>query len=129
MASHYLTEKFVPEGLTYDDVLLVPSYSEILPREVKIDSLFSKNIRVNTPIVSAAMDTVTEHRLAIAIAQEGGIGIIHKNLTSDQQAREVSRVKRHEFGIVIDPVTVTPTMKVRDASRCSASTAFRACPS
>ncbi len=115
MASHYLTEKFVPEGLTYDDVLLVPGYSEILPREVKIDSLFSKNIRVNTPIVSAAMDTVTEHRLAIAIAQEGGIGVLHKNMSIEDQAMQVRKVKRSESGMILDPVTLKDNTTVGDA--------------
>jgi IMP dehydrogenase len=115
MASHYLTEKFVPEGLTYDDVLLVPGYSEILPREVKIDSFFSKNIRVNTPIVSAAMDTVTEHKLAIAIAQEGGIGVLHKNMSIEEQAMEVRKVKRSESGMIIDPVTLQDKATVGDA--------------
>ena len=103
MASHYLTEKFVPEGLTYDDVLLVPGYSEILPREVNIGSHFSKNIVVNTPIVSAAMDTVTEHKLAIAIAQEGGIGVLHKNMSIEDQALQVRKVKRSESGMILDP--------------------------
>lgn len=107
--------RLIKKALTFDDVLLVPAYSDILPRDTSLASRLTRDITLNIPLVSAAMDTVTEARLAIAMAQEGGIGIIHKNLTSDQQACEVSRVKRHEFGIVIDPVTVTPTMKVRDA--------------
>ena len=102
-------------ALTFDDVLLVPAYSQVLPRDTSLTTQLTKNISLNIPLVSAAMDTVTESRLAIAMAQEGGIGIIHKNLDADEQAREVARVKRHEFGIVIDPVTVTPTMRVRDA--------------
>lgn len=102
-------------ALTFDDVLLVPAYSQVLPRDTSLTTQLTKNISLNIPLVSAAMDTVTESRLAIAMAQEGGIGIIHKNLNADDQAREVARVKRHEFGIVIDPVTVTPTMRVRDA--------------
>ena len=102
-------------ALTFDDVLLVPAYSQVLPRDTSLTTQLTKNISLNIPLVSAAMDTVTESRLAIAMAQEGGIGIIHKNLNADEQAREVARVKRHEFGIVIDPVTVTPTMRVRDA--------------
>src|SRR5690625_3170150 len=105
----------VQKALTFDDVLLVPAYSEILPQDTNLQSQFTRNIRLNIPLVSAAMDTVTEAQLAIAMAQEGGIGVIHKNLSIAQQAREVSRVKRHEFGIVIDPVTVTPLMTVRDA--------------
>ena len=100
--------RLVQKALTFDDVLLVPAYSEVLPRDTSLATRLSRNITLNIPLVSAAMDTVTESRLAIAMAQEGGIGIIHKNLSADAQAREVARVKRHEFGIVIDPVTVTP---------------------
>lgn len=107
--------RLIKRALTFDDVLLVPAYSEILPRDASLTARFSREISLNIPLVSAAMDTVTESGLAIAMAQEGGMGIIHKNLTADVQAREVSRVKRHEFGIVIDPVTVTPEMTVRDA--------------
>src|SRR3982751_1771654 len=100
MASNSLTSKFVPEGLTYDDVLLVPAYSEVLPREVDISSYFTKEIKLNTPIVSAAMDTVTEYALAIAIAQEGGIGVLHKNMTIIEQAEQVRKVKRSESGMI-----------------------------
>ncbi|MFW8565779.1 IMP dehydrogenase [Orrella sp. 11846] len=107
--------RLIQTALTFDDVLLVPAYSQVLPRDTNLTTQLTKNIKLNIPLVSAAMDTVTEASLAIAMAQEGGIGIIHKNLTADEQAREVSRVKRHEFGIVIDPITVTPTMRVRDA--------------
>lgn len=107
--------RLVQKALTFDDVLLVPAYSEVLPRDTSLTTRLTRNITLNIPLVSAAMDTVTEARLAIAMAQEGGIGIIHKNLSADDQAKEVARVKRHEFGIVIDPVTVTPDMKVRDA--------------
>ena len=107
--------RLVQKALTFDDVLLVPAYSEVLPRDTSLATRLTRNISLNIPLVSAAMDTVTESRLAIAMAQEGGIGIIHKNLSADAQAREVARVKRREFGIVIDPVTVTPQMKVRDA--------------
>ena len=107
--------RLIKKALTFDDVLLVPAYSEVLPRDTSLATQLTRDITLNIPLVSAAMDTVTEARLAIAMAQEGGIGIIHKNLSADEQAREVARVKRHEFGIVIDPVTVTPTMKVRDA--------------
>src|SRR5690606_32357730 len=107
--------RLIKKALTFDDVLLVPAYSQVLPRDTRLTTQLTRGIQLNIPLVSAAMDTVTESRLAIAMAQEGGIGIVHKNLSADEQAREVARVKRHEFGIVIDPVTVTPTMKVRDA--------------
>jgi IMP dehydrogenase len=108
-------EKFIGEGLTYDDVLLVPAYSEVLPREVDLKTSFTKNIRLNIPIVSAAMDTVTESGLAIAIAQEGGIGVIHKNMTIERQANEVVKVKRAENGMIINPVTITADKTVADA--------------
>ncbi|MFT0532558.1 IMP dehydrogenase [Castellaniella hirudinis] len=107
--------RLIKKALTFDDVLLVPAFSQVLPRDTRLATQLTRGIQLNIPLVSAAMDTVTESRLAIAMAQEGGIGIIHKNLSADEQAREVARVKRHEFGIVIDPITVTPTMKVRDA--------------
>ena len=115
MASNFLTNKFVPEGLTYDDVLLVPDYSEVLPREVTIASYFTKKIKLNTPIVSAAMDTVTEHSLAIAIAQEGGIGVLHKNMTIAEQADQVRKVKRSESGMILDPVTIDGEASIGDA--------------
>jgi len=107
--------KIIGEGLTYDDVLLVPNYSEILPREVSIQSKFSRNITLNVPIVSAAMDTVTESAMAIAMAREGGIGVLHKNMTIEQQAAEVRKVKRAESGMIIDPVTLPLTSNVGDA--------------
>ena len=107
--------RLIQKALTFDDVLLVPAYSEILPRDTSLQTKLSRNISLNIPVVSAAMDTVTESRLAIAIAQEGGIGIIHKNLSPKQQASEVAKVKRHEAGVLRDPVTITPDMKVRDA--------------
>jgi IMP dehydrogenase len=107
--------KILGEGLTYDDVLLVPAYSEILPREVSIKSKFTRNITINVPIVSAAMDTVTESRMAIAIAQEGGIGVLHKNMTIEQQAIKVRKVKRAESGMILDPVTMPLNSKVSDA--------------
>ena len=109
------TGKFVGEGLTYDDVLLVPAYSEVLPREVNISSYFSKKIKLNTPVVSAAMDTVTEYQLAIAIAQEGGIGVLHKNMTIAEQAEQVRKVKRSESGMIQEPVTLLETALVKDA--------------
>jgi len=101
------TSKIQLEGLTYDDVLLIPAYSEILPRDVSIKSRFTKNISINTPVISAAMDTVTESSMAIAMASEGGIGILHKNMTIAQQAAEVKKVKRSESGMIIDPITLT----------------------
>jgi len=108
-------KKFFGEGLTYDDVLLVPAYSEVLPREVNVSSMFSKNIKLNIPIVSAAMDTVTESTLAIAIAQEGGIGVLHKNMTIEAQANEVRKVKRAENGMILDPITLEEGALVSDA--------------
>ena len=107
--------RFLPEGLTYDDVLLVPSYSEVMPREVDITTQFTKNIRLNAPIVSAAMDTVTESALAIAIAGEGGIGVLHKNMSIERQAAEVRKVKRSESGMIQDPITLHVNAKVSDA--------------
>jgi len=107
--------KFIGEGLTYDDVLMVPAYSEVLPRDVDVSTQFTKNIRLNVPIVSAAMDTVTESKLAIAIAQEGGIGVLHKNMTIAQQAEKVRMVKRSESGMIQDPVTLPVDANVGDA--------------
>jgi IMP dehydrogenase len=107
--------KIIGEGLTYDDVLLVPNYSNVLPREVSIKSKFSRNITLNVPIVSAAMDTVTESAMAIAMAQEGGIGVLHKNMTIEQQAAKVRKVKRAESGMIIDPVTLPLSSTVADA--------------
>ena len=107
--------KIIGEGLTYDDVLLVPNYSNVLPREVRIQSRFSKNITLNVPVVSAAMDTVTESAMAIAMAQEGGIGVLHKNMSIEQQAAKVRKVKRAESGMIIDPVTMPLTATVGDA--------------
>lgn len=115
MTSDFLADKFVPEGLTYDDVLLLPDYSEVLPREVNISSWFTKGIKLNTPIVSAAMDTVTEHTLAIAIAQEGGIGVLHKNMSIEDQANQVRKVKRSESGMIMDPLTLPGTATIGDA--------------
>ena len=107
--------KILGEGLTYDDVLLVPAYSDVLPREVNIQTKFTRNITINIPIVSAAMDTVTESSMAIAIAREGGIGVLHKNMTIEQQAQEVRKVKREESGMIIDPVTLPLNAIVIDA--------------
>lgn len=107
--------KILGEGLTYDDVLLVPAYSEVLPREVNIQTKFTRNISINVPIVSAAMDTVTESKMAIAMAREGGIGVLHKNMTTEQQAMKVRKVKRAESGMIMDPVTLPMDSLVRDA--------------
>jgi len=110
-----LRRDWMKEALTFDDVLLVPQYSEVLPKDVKIDTRLTRQLRINIPLVSAAMDTVTEAALAKALAREGGIGIIHKNLTPDEQARQVSIVKKTENGIIYDPITVTPDMTVKEA--------------
>jgi len=109
------SSKFTGEGLTYDDVLLVPAYSEVLPRDTRLSSPFSRNILLKTPVVSAAMDTVTGSRMAIAMARAGGIGVIHKNMTIAQQAIEVRRVKRSESGMIQDPVTLKKDAVVGDA--------------
>ena len=106
--------RLLQKALTFDDVLLVPAYSNILPKDTSLATKLSRNISLNIPLVSAAMDTVTEARLAIAMAQEGGIGIVHKNLTAAEQAREVSKVKRFESGVLRDPITVPPDMRIRD---------------
>lgn len=108
-------DKFTSEGLTYDDVLLAPAYSDILPRQVDISTQFTKKIRINIPIVSAAMDSVTEHIMAIAIAQEGGIGVLHKNMSILEQATEVRKVKRAENGMILEPVTIKKDAIVMDA--------------
>lgn len=111
----FLEEKIVTEGLTFDDVLLIPAYSEVLPREVNIETRFSRNVIINTPIVSAAMDTVTEAELAISIARQGGIGVIHKNMTIAAQAAQVRKVKRAENGMIYDPITIKADNTVGDA--------------
>jgi IMP dehydrogenase len=111
----FINERVQPEGLTFDDVLLVPAYSEVLPREVDVRTRFSRNIKLNIPIVSAAMDTVTEAPLAIALAREGGIGVIHKNMSIAEQAAQVRRVKRAENGMIYDPVTISKDNTVGDA--------------
>jgi len=109
------TPKILLEGLTYDDVLLIPAYSDVLPRDVSIQTKFTKNISISTPIISAAMDTVTESAMAIAMAREGGIGILHKNMPIDRQAAEVKKVKRSESGMIIDPITLTKDKNVAHA--------------
>lgn len=115
-----ISERIMQEGLTFDDVLLVPAYSEVLPREVSLKGQFSRHISLNIPVVSAAMDTVTESTMAIAVAREGGIGVIHKNMTIEQQAAEVRRVKRAENGMISDPITISKTQTVGDALRMMA---------
>jgi IMP dehydrogenase len=111
----FLTDKILYEGLTFDDVLLVPSYSEIFPREVDLSTMLTRHVRLNTPVVSAAMDTVTEDELAIAIAREGGIGVIHKNMSIERQAAQVKRVKRAENFMIFDPITINPDATVSEA--------------
>lgn len=115
--SKFMLHKEIKEGLTFDDVLLVPAYSDILPNEVDTSTQFSRNIRVRIPLCSSAMDTVTEASLAIALAQQGGIGVIHKNLSIERQAEEVDKVKRSESGMIVDPVTIQPNKQVSDALR------------
>src|SRR5688572_20811206 len=111
-----LEAKFpIGDGFTYDDVLLLPAYSEVMPREVNLATQFTRNIRLNAPFVSSAMDTVTESAMAIAMARDGGAGIIHKNLTIARQAEEVDRVKRSESGMILQPITLTPGHTLRDA--------------
>ena len=111
----FIADKVVMDGLTFDDVLLIPAYSEVLPRNIDLSTKFSRNISLNIPIVSAAMDTVTEAKMAIAIAREGGIGVIHKNMSIEAQAKQVHIVKRAENGMIYDPVTIKPGKTVRDA--------------
>jgi len=113
--SSFVADKIVMDGLTYDDVLLIPAYSEVLPKEVKLTTKFSRHITLNVPFVTAAMDTVTESSMAIAIAREGGIGVIHKNMTIEDQARQVAIVKRAENGMIYDPVTIRRGRTVQDA--------------
>ena len=113
--SSFIADKIVMDGLTYDDVLLIPAYSEILPKAVELKTKFSRNIDLNVPFVTAAMDTVTESQMAIAIAREGGIGVIHKNMTIEEQARHVAIVKRAENGMIYDPVTIRRGKTVKDA--------------
>lgn len=113
--SSFVTDKIVMDGLTFDDVLLIPAYSEVLPKSVELKTRFSRNIELNVPFVTAAMDTVTESSMAIAIAREGGIGVIHKNMTIEEQARHVAIVKRAENGMIYDPVTIRKGCTVRDA--------------
>lgn len=115
MDSKLLEQKFLDGGLTYDDVLLIPGYSEVLPKNVDLSTRFTNNIKMNIPVLTAAMDTVTEHEMAIAIAQEGGIGVLHKNMAIEQQARMVRKVKRSESGMIVDPITVAENTTVSGA--------------
>src|SRR5829696_998595 len=107
-----MVQENIPEGLTFDDVLLQPARSNVLPNQVDTRTFFSRNIALNIPIVSSAMDTVTESHLAIALAQQGGIGVIHKNMSIDRQAEEVDKVKRSESGMIVDPITIGPDQKI-----------------
>ena len=111
----FIADKVVMDGLTYDDVLLIPAYSEVLPKTVELTTKFSRNIELKIPFVTAAMDTVTEAQMAIAIAREGGIGVIHKNMSIQEQARQVAIVKRAENGMIYDPVTIKRGSVVKDA--------------
>jgi len=112
----------IPEALTFDDVLLVPAFSEVVPNQVDTQTQLTRNITLNTPLISAAMDTVTESRLAIAMAQQGGIGVVHRNLTIEQQAGEIDKVKRSESGMIVDPVTITPSSpSPTHSNSCAAS--------
>jgi IMP dehydrogenase len=111
----FIADKIMMDGLTFDDLLLVPAYSQVLPCDVNLTTEFSRNISLNIPMVSAAMDTVTETMMAIAIAREGGIGVIHKNMSIEEQAKQVKIVKRAENGMIIDPITITPEKTVADA--------------
>ena len=113
----FVDDRIAMEGLTFDDVLLIPAYSEVLPRMVDLHTRFSRNISLNIPIVSAAMDTVTEAPMAIALAREGGIGVIHKNMSIAAQAAQVRKVKRSENGMITDPVTISQDQTVGDALR------------
>src|SRR5438067_5372120 len=110
-----MNQHAIPEGLTFDDVLLLPARSEVLPAEADTRTRLTRAIPLNVPIVSAAMDTVTESHLAIALAQQGGIGFIHRNMSIDRQAEEVDRVKRSESGMIVDPITISPDKKISDA--------------
>src|ERR1700693_2274828 len=110
-----MIEGAIPEGLTFDDVLLLPGRSSVLPAQADTRTCLTRKISLNIPIVSAAMDTVTDSRLAIAISRQGGIGFIHRNMSIDRQAEEVDRVKRSESGMIVDPVTIAPEMTVREA--------------
>ncbi len=106
----------IGEGITFDDVLLVPAYSEVIPNEVDVSTYLTESIKLNIPMMSAGMDTVTEHRMAIAMARQGGIGVIHKNMSIEQQAEEVDKVKRSENGVITDPFYLSPEHTLEDAN-------------
>ena len=108
--------RIIGEGITFDDVLLVPAYSEVIPNQVNLSTNLTKNIKLNIPMMSAGMDTVTEYRMAIAMARQGGIGIIHKNMSIEQQAEEVDKVKRSENGVITDPFYLSPEHTLKDAN-------------
>jgi len=110
-----MLDQKIKEGLTFDDVLILPARSNVLPREANINTRLSRNINLNIPLISSAMDTVTESRMAIAMAQQGGIGIIHRNMSIDKQAEEVDKVKRHESGMIVNPITMRPQNKIFEA--------------
>ena len=112
--------RIISDGITFDDVLLVPSYSEVIPNQVSLATRLTNKIMLNIPMISASMDTVTEHRMAIAMARQGGLGIIHKNMTIDAQAEEVDKVKRSENGVITDPFSLPPTATLRDAENLMA---------
>lgn len=118
--------RLLGKALTFDDVLLVPAFSQVLPKDTSLSTRLSRNISLNLPLVSAAMDTVTEARLAIAIAQEGGIGIVHKNMTPQDQAAHVAKVKRYESGVLRDPVVITLNTRCSRSCNCRSSWAFQA---
>ena len=120
--------RVIHKALTFDDVLLVPAHTTVLPRDVDLRTRLSRNIRLNIPLLSAAMDTVTEARLAIAMAQEGGIGIVHKNLSAKEQAAQVLKVKRYESGVVSDPITIPPEMTVREVKALTEQHKFSGLP-
>ncbi|MCE5387859.1 MAG: IMP dehydrogenase, partial [Acidithiobacillus sp.] len=113
--------RVIGEALTFDDVLLVPAHSTVLPRDVRIDTQLTRRLRINIPLLSAAMDTVTEAAMAICMAQEGGIGIIHKNMSPEQQAAQVRRVKKFEAGVIKDPITTRPDATIREVLQLMAS--------
>ena len=123
-----MQDRIAYQGITFDDVLLEPGYSDVVPRDVEVRTQLTRNIKLYIPILSSPMDTVTESELAIALAQEGGLGMIHKNLSITAQTREVDKVKRSENGIITDPITLPPDESVRTAGRSCSSTTSVACP-
>ena len=112
--------KIIGEGITFDDVLLVPAYSQVIPNQINLETHLTKKVKLNIPMMSAGMDTVTEHRMAIAMARQGGIGIIHKNMSIEEQADEVDKVKRSENGVITDPFYLSPEHTLQDANELMA---------